>query len=162
MTFSPTPRTCFMRASSSLSAPDAASSGPTISAVRANEPASSTRLRASSVSKMLMTPHATLSRRCSSPSSARCAGRGLTSAIVSATAAATATMKKKIFERNTAASLLQRQRITRWNLHTDLGLALRTDVDGVIRLVDPPRFEEHAQLVLPWGDLAEVELAGRV
>src|SRR5688572_28506686 len=138
MIFSPTSRTCFMRASSSLSALLAASSALTISGARENEPASSTRLRASSCSKILTTPHATASRLCCSSIVARSAGRGITSAIVIAIAAASVIRKNQIFERNTAPSLLRGRRACACrDLGFHLGLALGFDADRFVLARDP-------------------------
>src|SRR5262249_36844874 len=143
-TVSALPRTSFMRASSSLSAVDARPSRSRISSVRANALARSTRLRASSASRIPTTLHATERRRCPSVTRARGGGRGSTSAIASATAPATATKKNQTFDQNTAASLPQRE--ARRDLHRDIDVALGGDVHRLLEPIDPAIPVEHAQL----------------
>src|SRR5690606_2550834 len=149
--------------SSSRSTLLAASSAATISGVRANELASSTRLRASSESRMFTTPHATARRSCCSTTAARCAGRGMTSATVIATAAASAIRKNQIFDRNTWASLLRggRQCAGR-DLGVDVGLALRGDVDGLVVALHPAVLVPDPHLVRAGWNVLDRELAAIV
>src|SRR5688500_14482603 len=99
---------------------------------------------------MSTTPHATTSRCCSSATSVRCAGRGITSATVSATAARNATRKNQILLRNTGRSLLHRLRERRHlRVHLDLALA---DVH-VGSALEPAVLVEDLELVAALGDV---------
>src|SRR5687767_4312417 len=87
----------------------------------------------------------------------------MTSAIVSAIAAASARMKNQIFVRNTASSLLPGRRVrTRWNLWVELGLALGGDLDRVVGTLDPAVRVPDLHLVAARRDVRDLEPAALV
>src|SRR5205085_1904697 len=80
-------------------------------------------------------------------------------ATVRPTAAASATRKNQIFDRNTAPSLLRRRERARRNLGVVVGGALRLDRDVVLRAGQPAVPVPDLQLVAARRHVRDLELA---